>query len=254
MLEFKKVNAYYGKKQVLFDISLKLEKSSINVCLGLNGSGKSTLFSLLFNQIKYNGNIFLFGKDVKEYSLKEKAKSIAFLPQNLSSSELTVLDLVHLGRTPYLSFNNKNSKQDEELILDAVYKTNMQNHLNTKISELSGGEKQRAYLAMVLAQNTEIYIFDEPLSFIDPSFSSVFLKVVKELKQKGKSIIIIMHDVNKALDIADKILFLNDGKNEFFGSKEELINAQVIEKGFNLTKYEITTLKNDEKQADYIYK
>lgn len=250
MLEFKNVDAFYGKKQVVFNANFNIHKGSIVAVLGQNGSGKTTLFSLFLNQIKYGGQILLNGEDIKEISLIHRAKQMSFLPQNLPESELTVYDLVSLGRNPYLSFNNKLTQNDINKIESAIIKTKLSDFVNTPISKLSGGERQRAYLAMILAQDTKVCIFDEPLSFLDPSFSVLFLQVIKELKENGKTVIVIMHDVNKAIDNADDILFLHNGKIEFFGTTKELIDTEIIEKYFNLTKYNVI---NDDVHS-YIYK
>lgn len=248
MLEFKKVNAYYYKKQVIFNVDFSINKG-ITCVLGKNGSGKTTLFSLILNQIKYNGDIFLNGKNLKSLSIKERAKQVAFLPQNLNDIALTVYELVMLARSPYLKFN-KPTKEDYNAVDNAIKTVKLIEKANRKISELSGGEKQRAYLALMLARKTDIYIFDEPLSFLDPEFSALFLKVVRQLKAKKKSVIIIMHDVNKAIEIADEILLVKDGKIEFLGTKEELINRKILEKEFNFKKYEIT----ENNRKEFIFK
>lgn len=248
MLEFNKVNAFYGKKQIIFNANLKIN-SGITCVLGKNGSGKTTLMSLILNQINYNGDIFLKGENIQNISIQHRAKQVSFLPQNVSDTSLTVYELVMLARIPYLNFN-KAQKEDIKAVNSAIEVVRLKEKANQKVSELSGGEKQRAYLALMLAKQTDIYIFDEPLSFLDPEFTALFLKIVNDLKNEGKCIVIIMHDVNKAVEIADDILLINNGSISFFGSKERAINAEILEKEFNLKRYEIT--ENNEKE--YIFK
>jgi len=245
MLEFKKVNAFYHKKQVIFNANFNINKG-VTCVLGKNGSGKTTLFSLVLNQIKYTGDIIFNNKNLKELSITKRAKMVSFLPQSLNDTALTVKELVMLARSPYLNFNSPKT-EDYNAVDTAIKTVELNEKENQKVCNLSGGEKQRAYLALMLAKNTDLYIFDEPLSFLDPKFSSLFLSVVKQLKQQEKTVVIIMHDVNKALEIADEILLIDDGKIKFLGQKDEAINAKIIEKTFNLKKYEI--IENNEKEV-----
>lgn len=245
MLKFENVNAFYGKKQVIFNAVANIN-SGITCVLGKNGSGKTTLFSLPLNQIKYSGDIILNGQNIKEINYKERAKMLSFLPQSLNSTALTVFELVMLARIPYLSFNKPN-KNDFDLVNKAIEMVKLTEKTNQKVSNLSGGEKQRAYLALVLAGETETVIFDEPLSYLDPEFSALFLQIVKKLKDEKKCVIIIMHDINKAFEIADNILLISNGAVKFYDSKEKAIENKILETEFNLKQYEI--IENNKREV-----
>lgn len=250
MLKYNNVSAFYGKKKIINNFSAHFKKGDVTTVLGVNGSGKTTLFSLLLGNIKYNGEIFLKGINIKDIPLYKKAQKISFLPQKLKECSFTVKELVLLGKSPYLSFKNKISKNDVNKALKIIEELKLTKYINAPVSKLSGGEMQRAYLAMILMQDTELLIFDEPISFSDPFFSNMFFSIVKKLKEKNKTIIIIMHNINKALEISDNILLLENGNNIFFNSVNNLIKSNLLEDKFSVKKYEV---KIDNKK-EYIYK
>ena len=183
---------------------------------GKNGCGKSTLIKILAKNLNYNsGSIKLEGKELNSYSLKELANILAIVYQkNETPREITVYDMVSFARLPYQNiFFYKPSASDIEKIEFALEKTNLKTYRDKRVDELSGGQLQRVYIAMALAQSTDIIILDEPTTFLDIKYQKSIMQLVRELnKSLGITIIMVLHDINQALAYSDNIIALLDGK------------------------------------------
>lgn len=239
MLTFDKTGVKTPFKEILSGVSLTLRPHTITAVIGKNGSGKTTLMSCLNGERKYTGNIAYDGKDIRLMSIREKARLISFLPQILPTPCITVKDLVRMGRSPYLDIGKNFTQSDEEYVEKALVQAGIKDIENKYLTEASGGEKQKAYIAMVLAQNTRVIALDEPTTYMDMAYSKEFLSLLGELRDKNKkTVLTVMHDINSALEIADNILILNQGRAEFFGSVQQTIESGKIEEIFGLKKYE----------------
>lgn len=208
----------YNNKKILKNISFKLFENERLCIIGPNGSGKTTLLKCLCNILDFQGSVFINNKNIKDI---EVYKSVSFLSQ---SSEIyfdyNVFDTVMLGR--YANFKDKllsiPSKEDKEFVFECLEKLNIIHLKDKLINLLSGGELQKVFLARAFAQNPKIILMDEPTNHLDLNSQIELIYNLKEWVNKDfRCIIAVMHDINNALNFADKILVLKDGNSKFFG-------------------------------------
>lgn len=227
MLKFDTLSVFYGKKQVLFDISASIERGKFTAIIGRNGSGKSTLLSALTSQTAYSGKILLDGRDISSIDRRERAKMISFLPQNLPATQFTVGETVAFGREPHISF--KLTDADLGIVEKSLEKCGISHLRDKKLTEISGGERQMAYLSMMLAQDADLMLLDEPTTYMDAPNAREFLKILAEERDRGKSVVAVMHDLTSAAKYADDILLIDGGKVVFKGTKEKCLEEKAIE-------------------------
>ncbi len=239
MLKFENISVKTPSKELLQEVSFSIKPHTITAVIGKNGSGKTSLVSCIAGEKKYTGSITYEGKDIRLMSLKEKSRLISVLPQLLPTPHITVKELVGMGRNPYLDLGKNFTQTDEEYVEKALFDITIKEIEDKYLTEISGGERQKAYIAMVLAQNTRVIVLDEPTTYMDMQYSKEFMTLLLRLKTKNKkTILAVMHDLNSALENADNILVLDEGRAVFYGSKEECINSAIIEKIFDLKKHE----------------
>ena len=212
IIEINNLTFKYDNKNALFeDLNVSIEKGKITTLLGKNGCGKSTLIKILAKNLNYNsGSIKIENKELNSYSLKELASILAIVYQkNETPQEITVYDMVSFARLPYQNiFFYKPNASDV-----ALEKTNLKAYRDKRVDELSGGQLQRVYIAMALAQSTDIIILDEPTTFLDIKYQKSIMQLVRELnKSLGITILMVLHDINQALAYSDNIIALLDGK------------------------------------------
>ena len=235
IIEIKNLSFKYNTTKAIFsDLNLTIKKGEITTLLGKNGCGKSTLIKLLSKNItNYTGNIFLKNKELKSYSLKELAAKLSIVYQNnITPQEITVFDMVSFARLPYQNiFFYKQTKEDIEKINFALKETDLIDYKNTIVSELSGGQLQRIYIAMCLAQDTEIIILDEPTTFLDIKYQKSIMKLVKRLNQElHLTIIMVLHDINQAITYSDNIVALLDGEIIKNDKAHTLLDEELLNK------------------------
>lgn len=212
MLKVINVSFSYNKKiQVLEDISFTMGLGECVVLLGPNGVGKTTLLSLLLGNNKpQTGEICFDDKSIKELKAKERASYISYVPQLVAGNDLTVYDTVLLGRLPYYKLYP--SKEDIRLTNEYLEKFNL-NHIRDKqTNQISGGERQIVSIVRGLIQESRLLIFDEPTNNLDINAQLRILDLIKEEKKNNKSFLVSMHDINQALAIGDRFIFLKNGK------------------------------------------
>lgn len=241
MLEIKNLSAMYKQNkseiEILSKVSFVLEKQKVTTLLGKNGCGKSTLLKCINQRLDYEGEITLNGINIKQMKPKERAKHISFLPQLLPQARITVRELVSMGRIPYQSTAGRASAEDKEAIEKAMSEMGVSCMAEKPVCTLSGGERQNAFVAMTLAQNTEIILFDEPTTYMDIENKAHFNKIVKILRDcHGKTILMVTHDITDALRSSDNILVLHKGKILFDGSAKRCIESESIERAFGVQK------------------
>ena len=244
-LLFKSFSTGYTKSKIINNVSFKLNTKEWIGIIGSNGSGKSTLLKGILKFIPtISGDILLDGKSIKDYSRNSLSKKIAYLPQQLNNNlNLTVEELVALGRSPYkkfwdLDFNNK----DLNIVKKAIEITNIEKLKNKCINELSGGQIQRAYLAMTIAQNPKILLLDEPTTFLDINYQIKFLESLKQLiKNSGISIITVLHDINLAARFCDRIAIFKNGKLLDINTPQKVLTEFNFKKAFNIDSYILNT-------------
>lgn len=240
MLEFRDVCVRYGSREVLNHVSFSVRPHRLTVLLGRNGSGKSTLLRCLNQELPYTGQILEGEKNLAFLNPKERSRTAAILPQTMPAPHITVEELVALGRNPYLDLTGRLSRKDKEAVQQALTDAAVLELRDRFVDTLSGGERQRGYLGMILAQNTPIALLDEPTAHMDQSYEASFLKRLRRIKQqRKKTFLVILHDLTLAAEYADDLVVLDGGKVCFAGTKEECLQAGIIEKTFDVRCYRV---------------
>ena len=238
IINIEKLNYSYGRKEVLKELSLDIDKNKLTGIIGPNGCGKSTLAK---NIIKYiNGKFESFkimDTDIRELTHKKIAQLISYIPQkSIIIPNISVFDYVLLGRFPLLKNSWDNySEQDYEIVEKNINLLNIRELKDRNIETLSGGELQKALLARALAQEAKILLLDEPTSALDLNNAVEFMKILKNISiKKNISVIIIIHDLNLASLFCDSLIILKDGRFIEKGSPKEVINEENIKSVYNL--------------------
>lgn len=199
--------AYYAKP-VIWDVDLDFKKGKITAILGPNGAGKSTLLKAMLNLISISsGKVSFFGKTYKEFR-----KEISYVPQSESVDwdfPTDVLDVVMMGTYGKLGWIKRAGKKEKEKSLQALKKLGMEEFKNRQISDLSGGQQQRVFLSRALVQDSEIYFLDEPLKGVDAKTEKEIMRILKELRDSGKTIIVVHHDLRTVPEYFDEVVLLN---------------------------------------------
>jgi iron complex transport system ATP-binding protein len=235
MVEIKNLLKTYNQKKVVDDVTLKIEKGTMTSFIGPNGAGKSTLISIITRLIaKDSGDIRIDGKDVLKTDSNELAKKISVLKQSNSINlKLTVRELVSFGRFPYSK--GKLTKEDKKKIDESLDYMELRDMENKFLDELSGGQRQRAHIAMVIAQDTEYIFLDEPLNNLDMRHSTQIMKILRRLVDElGKTILIVIHDINFASCYSDNIVALKDGKIVKQGRACDVIDECVLKELYDM--------------------
>lgn len=224
-------------KLILDDINIAIPKGKISALIGPNGSGKSTLLKLLIGLNEpTKGKIYLNDKLLNEYKRKEIAKEIAFLPQRSTiPDQFTVYDLLKAGRFPHQGITRRLDKKDEEIINWALDVTEIKEYKNQYVSRLSGGLQQRAWISMVLAQETSLIVLDEPATYLDIKHQIQLLELIKTLNLSyQKTILWVLHDLNHAFQSSDYCFVLKEGKLILEGSSQDLIKDKKLAETFEI--------------------
>jgi len=237
MIEVRNVTQSYtkhGKAKTLDDVSLTVRENTITALVGANGAGKSTLLGAMSNLIPtLSGEILLDGVDVRTVKPGEVAKRIAFLKQTQQISiRITVGDLVEFGRFPHCAGRLRDI--DKQKVAQALEYMMVSDLRERYLDELSGGQRQRAFIAMILAQDTPYIFLDEPLNNLDIKYSVEMMKIIRKLvSELGKTIVIVMHDINFAAAYAGHIVAMKDGRILAEGSPDMMICKDVLDPVFD---------------------
>ncbi|GAE37409.1 iron ABC transporter ATP-binding protein [Halalkalibacter akibai] len=235
MVEVINVSKQYASKSVVENVSVNIRKGKITSFIGPNGAGKSTLLSIVSRLItKDEGEVKIDNIDISKTKSNELAKKISILKQsNHLSIRLTVKDLVSFGRFPYSQGNL--SKEDLRHIEEAISYMELEDIQDKFLDQLSGGQRQRAHIAMVIAQDTEYILLDEPLNNLDMKHSVQIMKVLRKMVDElGKTIVIVLHDINFASCYSDFIVALKDGKIVKEGPAQEIITHSVLKEIYDM--------------------
>ena len=234
MLEIQNLSFRYTRKAplVLKNINLELKDGEIGVILAKNGSGKTTLFkNILGIHEPLSGRIFFDGQDLQKLSRKERARRIAYVPQNVQFGVLSVFDTVMMGRVSY--FGMKERKEDERAVRKILEEMGLEAYAARNVEELSGGEQQKVAIARALAQSPRMLVFDEPTGNLDIANEQLIIRESKRLaKEQNISILTSLHDFNQALDLGDRFFFLKDGEIWRSGG-DEIVIAEAIREVFD---------------------
>jgi len=235
VLDIKRLSVKRASATVLEDLTLSLPKGSITALIGKNGSGKSTLLSAIGGTCEASGEMLLDGVSIPSLSPRERARRVSLLPQLLAAPHMTVRELVLLGRHPHRTAFSRLGGEDAIAVADAIRDADISHLADRYLDEISGGELQRAYLGMILSQDAPLWLLDEPTSHMDLSVAARFMELlVKLTREKGKTILVAIHDLNSALRYADHIALLDGGHIAFFGTTEECLATDAIERTFSV--------------------
>jgi ABC-type cobalamin/Fe3+-siderophores transport system ATPase subunit len=231
------ISLAYDQEEVVKELSLEIAAQRITALVGPNGSGKTTLLRGLARLIRpERGVVYLNGQAIHTLPTKEVARQLAILPQRAEApGGLSVRELVAFGRFPYQGFFGGTSREDEELIAAALQITGMDPFADRLLGELSGGQRQLAWIAMALAQDTELLLLDEPTTFLDLAHQLQVLEVLERLHhERRRTIVMVLHDVNQAARYADHMVALVDGRIAASGSPHEILTPQLLAEMFGI--------------------
>ena len=223
MIRINNVCKKYGDIVALRIPDLTLDENKLIAIVGPNGSGKSTLLSCIANTIKpTSGDIFIDGLKTTEYARIDFAKKVSIMNQSTDVNlNLTIEELVSFGRYPYNQGNL--TKEDKDIIDESIYNTGVDHIRNKYITQVSGGERQRALLSLILAQQSKYILLDEPLNNLDMKSSTQLMTLLRNIvDRKGVTVIIVLHDINFAMNYADSLILMDKGQIAHHGTPESI--------------------------------
>ncbi|MBZ0297127.1 MAG: ABC transporter ATP-binding protein [Anaerolineae bacterium] len=228
--------SYDGNRTIIHELNLTIQQGTITALVGPNGCGKSTLLRGISRLLKPNhGVVHLDGHNIHTMKAKDLARQLGILPQSPTAPEgLTVHELVAQGRYPHQNWFQQWSHKDEQIVQEALDTTNMIPFADRPVDTLSGGQRQRAWIAMALAQQTNVLLLDEPTTYLDLAYQIDVLDLLDDLNAQGRTIIMVLHDLNQAARYADTIVALCDGQIVAEGSPIEVMNSETIHRVFGL--------------------
>lgn len=228
------IDKHYHEKPVVRQVSLEIAEGQFTAFIGPNGAGKSTLLGIISRLISPDsGQVSLDGQNLQQMKNAEIARKMAILKQaNHTELRLSVEDLVAFGRFPYS--RGHLTAQDHQMIDQSIQYMELELMRHQQLSELSGGQRQRAYIAMVLAQDTKYILLDEPLNNLDMKHSAQIMRVLKDLcVNHGKSIIVVIHDINFASVYADQIIAMKHGELVYQGTPQQIMHEDILQDIFD---------------------
>ena len=229
-MQLKNVGKSFGNQAILEDIQLNISPSKFTAFIGPNGAGKSTLLSIMSRLLKKDqGVLSIKGKEIETWNSKELAKELTILKQKINyQSKLTVEELVSFGRFPYSQ--DRLTKEDFKKVEQALEYLDILDLRDRFIDTLSGGQLQRVFIAMVLAQDTDFILLDEPLNNLDIKQSISMMKILRSLVDDlGKTIIIVIHDINIASQYVDEIVAFKNGKVFYQGTTNQVMRKEILD-------------------------
>lgn len=236
-LEGRQLVVGYGDAPILEQVDFSLETGKVTVLLGPNGSGKSTLLKTLARSIQPDGGqVVLDGQAIHRQATRSVARRLGLLPQSPTAPDgLTVRELVGMGRFPYQSLWKQWSRQDEVAVEEAMSIADVAHFADRSVDALSGGQRQRCWIAMVLAQETDLILLDEPTTFLDLKVQVELLELLVGLAhRKGRTLLMVLHDLNLAATYADTLVMLKAGRIHHRGDPTEIFTAANLKAVFDL--------------------
>ncbi|MFI7290421.1 ABC transporter ATP-binding protein [Streptomyces anulatus] len=227
----------YGDRTVVDSLDLAVPPGRITVIVGANACGKSTLLRSMSRLLAPRaGRVVLDGKEVHRLPAKELARTLGLLPQSPVAPEgITVSDLVGRGRHPHQSVFSRWNEKDDAAVAAALEATHTEPLAERAVDELSGGQRQRVWIAMALAQQTDLLLLDEPTTFLDASHQIEVLDLLTDLNRtRGTTIVMVLHDLNLAARYADHLIALADGGLHASGAPAEVLTEETVRAVFDL--------------------
>ncbi|MDR0207407.1 MAG: ABC transporter ATP-binding protein [Bacteroidales bacterium] len=248
MLTVSNLSYRYQTDFVLQNVSFELQKGDFCAVIGPNGSGKTTLLSLISGATKkQEGDVLISAKKIEDYSINSLAKFVSVVPQRTESMyHFSVFDMVMFGRHPYQTRWNYYNPEDEDIVIEAIRKTNLLSLKERMTSQLSGGEFQRTLIARAIAQQAPLMLLDEPLANLDTPHQFEILEILSEINStKQTTILMIIHDVSLAVQTIPNSVLLKNGTVTYFGKTQNIVSQNLISELFDLDEsYEVDTFGN----------
>ena len=234
MLEIRHLTAGYGGTPVLRDLSLTIPAGKVTVVVGPNGCGKSTLLKVLAGILPGQGCLELQGQNLNRLPSRQRAQKIAYLPQNRPVPEITAGRLVLHGRFPYLHYPRRYRQEDYAAAEAAMARLGILELKDRELASLSGGQRQKVYIAMALAQDTAVVLLDEPNTYLDIAHQLQLMQLAKLLAAEGKAVVLVLHDLSMALEHAAHLAVMETGTILFQGDAETVFHSGALQKAFGV--------------------
>jgi iron complex transport system ATP-binding protein len=246
IIKAQNISVSINEKEIVHGISLDIPEGKVTAIIGPNGCGKSTTLKALSRILPYKGSVTFKGQEMSTLSQREFAKCLAILTQSPQApSDLTVNDLVEMGRFPHRGFLGRAGKDDKEHVEWALEQTGVKEMRYRLLNTLSGGERQRAWIAMALAQRPEVLLLDEPTTYLDICHQLEIMQLITRLNQElGLTVVMVVHDLNHAIMYADHVVVVKAGQLVTSGAPREIITADLLAEVFKVKADEFT-LSND---------
>jgi iron complex transport system ATP-binding protein len=227
----------YGQRTVIEGLTAEIPAGKITMIVGANACGKSTLLRGLSRLLKpASGTVTLDGKDIHARPARQLARSLGLLPQHPTAPDgITVRDLVGRGRYPHQGFFRSRSADDERAVQEALTATETLELADRNVDELSGGQRQRVWIAMALAQETDVLLLDEPTTYLDLAHQVEVLDLITDLnRERGTTVVIVLHDLNLAARYADHVIAMKNGRIVAEGAAREVVTENMVKNVFGL--------------------
>ena len=235
MIQLKNMSFGYGEAPLFKGLTCAFEDGKLTCVVGPNGSGKSTCLKLCARLLKPRaGEIVVDGRPAPTYDARSFARALAFLPQGRPLPAITVRSLVSHGRFAYLGLSHRLRPADEEAVESALQLTGMQDCAARGLGTLSGGQRQKAYLAMLIAQGAKNLLLDEPMTYLDVRHQLELLGLLHALREQGKCVVMVVHDLAMACETGGRALLLHGGLPIYDGAARDLLPSGCIEKAFGV--------------------
>lgn len=246
IIKAQNISVSINEKEIVHGISLDIPEGKVTAIIGPNGCGKSTTLKALSRILPYKGSVTFKGQEMSTLSQREFAKCLAILTQSPQApSDLTVNDLVEMGRFPHRGFLGRAGKDDKEHVEWALEQTGVKEMRYRLLNTLSGGERQRAWIAMALAQRPGVLLLDEPTTYLDICHQLEIMQLITRLNQElGLTVVMVVHDLNHAIMYADHVVVVKAGKLVTSGAPREIITADLLADVFKVKADEFV-LSND---------
>lgn len=236
MIELRKLSCGYRETPVLREVSLAFPMGKVVALLGPNGCGKSTLLRTAMGLLrKQGGEVRFDGVEISTLSAREIAKKAAYLSQSRNIPAITARRMVLHGRFPYLSYPRRYRPEDYAIVQQALEQADAADLAERPVGELSGGQRQKVYLAMALAQDTDTVLMDEPTTYMDVRHQLEVMAMARKLAGQGRAVVLVLHDLSLALRTADEVAVLDRGRLQMVGTPEEVFTSGTLNCAFGVT-------------------
>lgn len=236
IIDVKNLCVSINDKPIVKNLSFAIPEHQLTAIIGPNGCGKSTTLKAISRILPYTGEITFKNKNTKSFSHKEFARSLAVLTQSPQApTDITVYDLVEMGRFPYRSFLGRQTEEDKHYVHWALEQTGMLEMRHRLLSTLSGGERQRAWIAMALAQNPEVLFLDEPTTYLDICHQLEIMQLLERLnKELGLTVVMVLHDLNHTLQYTNHVIVIKQGELVCEGNPKDVVDKELLRKVYSV--------------------